>query len=94
MVETRLNGGVGQPNQSLLKRRDKKEICRDVIKVMLSGPVRKTRVVYGSNLNFKQAGIFLEALIKHGFVKQVEKNFEATPKGKAFYDLMVNLPGF
>jgi predicted transcriptional regulator len=48
----------------------------------------KTRIVYQANLNFKNAGVYLDWLIKRGYLVKEDKVYRTTPSGLA---LLANL---
>ncbi len=48
----------------------------------------KTRIVYQANLNFKNAGVYLDWLTKHGYLVKEDKIYKTTPSGLA---LLANL---
>jgi predicted transcriptional regulator len=48
----------------------------------------KTRIVYQANLNFKNAGVYLDWLTKHGYLVKEDKIYKTTPAGMA---LLANL---
>lgn len=48
----------------------------------------KTRIVYQANLNFKNAGVYLDWLTKHGYLAKEDKIYKTTPSGLA---LLANL---
>ncbi len=58
------------------------DICCDILKVAESG-ARKTRLVYGANLNFRIVNKYLEALIEAGHIEYNEdlKIYFTTDKG-------------
>lgn len=63
------------------KRRDKLEIIRCILCLCKKDESTKTKIVYGSNLNFKTAGIYLNWLINKELVAQEENYFKLTSKG-------------
>jgi predicted transcriptional regulator len=67
-------------------RRDKLKIMIGILEICNNGGVNKTKIVYGSNLNFKVAGMYLNMLIKEDLVRVTnpgrrEKYF-TTDKGR------------
>jgi predicted transcriptional regulator len=48
----------------------------------------KTRIVYQANLNFKNAGLYLEWLTRRGYLIKDDRIFRTTPAG---LDLLSNL---
>ena len=63
-------------------RRNDLDICYDILKVTQGG-VRKTRIVYQANLNFKIVKRYLERLIEGGLIEYREdvKRYFTTEKG-------------
>ena len=68
------------------QRRSNMEIVADILKIAKKG-VRKTRIVYGANLNFKMLQEYLERLEKAGLViRNFEKKgmIRTTSKGRNY----------
>jgi predicted transcriptional regulator len=67
-------------------RRDKLKILIGILEICNNGGVNKTKIVYGSNLNFKVAGTYLDMLIKEGLVRVTDpgprEKYFTTEKGK------------
>jgi predicted transcriptional regulator len=61
-------------------RRDKLKILISILEICDKGSVNKTKIVYGSNLNFKVAGMYLNMLIREGLVRVTN----AGPREKYF----------
>ena len=51
-------------------RRDKSEILSDLLTICSKEKVRKTEIVYGSNMNFSKAEGYINWLIAHEFLKK------------------------
>ncbi len=64
-------------------RRSRMDIIIDVLEVAVAG-VKKTAVVYKTNLNFKLAEKYLGLLQKQGFVENTLNKYKTTEKGKVF----------
>lgn len=65
-------------------RRSKGEVIAKILEVCLTGS-NKTRVVYGSNLDFKTVSPYLDSLVKNGFIAirdGIPKKYKTTDKGK------------
>ena len=82
-----------------LQNRSKLEISADILRVLASkGPTPKTHVMYGANLSYDMLGVYLEFLLKAGFIERREAPlsmrkdlrsggrydflYELTPKGR------------
>ncbi|MGA9098645.1 MAG: winged helix-turn-helix domain-containing protein [Methanotrichaceae archaeon] len=76
------NGGIK------IQRRTKLDIITCILKICKAKGSSKTRIVYQANLNFKNAGLYLDWLIKHGFLDSDNKIYKTTPMG---LDLLANL---
>ena len=66
------------------KRRTKIEIVRDILKILIKDDsgVKKTKIVYGANLNFDRASSVLNWLIEAELVASVSDTYKITEKGK------------
>lgn len=73
-------------------RRSKYDICADILQVTLN-QVKKTRLVYASNLNFNVVNAYLSGLIEKGFLEITNDGYYlTTSKGvqylKEYNDLL------
>ena len=69
-----------------MDRRNSLEIFAEILRIAKKG-ARKTRIVYGANLNFKMLGEYLEKLENAGLISNPTSNnglIETTPKGKEY----------
>ncbi len=64
------------------------EIFRSILKICKASGSSKTRIVYQVNLNFKNAGSYLEWLTKHGYLVKENRVYKTTPIG---LELLENL---
>ncbi len=71
-----------------IQRRNKLEIITCILKICKAKGSSKTRIVYQANLNFKNAGLYLDWLMKCGFLERDDKIYKTTPTG---LDLLANL---
>lgn len=65
-------------------KRTKEEILVSVLEICLID-ANKTAIVYRSNLNFVKTNLYLESLIKKGFIAVIEgppRMYKTTDKGK------------
>ncbi len=62
-------------------RRDKLDILRDILAICSRGRVRKTEIVYGSNMNFAKISRYIDWLIAHDLLKQEGPFYLITPRG-------------
>ena len=67
-------------------RRDKLKILMNILEICESDGANKTKIVYGSNINFKVADMYLDMLIKEGLMDVItpgpREKYQATDKGK------------
>ncbi|MHC1686828.1 MAG: winged helix-turn-helix domain-containing protein [Methanothrix sp.] len=69
-------------------RRNKMEILGSILDICKSNGSSKTRIVYQVNLNFKNAGSYLEWLTKRGYLVKENRNYKTTQAG---LELLQNL---
>jgi len=69
-----------------MTRRNKLEILGSVLNICKADGSSKTRIVYQVNLNFKNAGLYLDWLIKRGYLVKKERIYKTTPKGLKLSD--------
>lgn len=73
-------------------RRSKEEVIANILDVCLLG-TSKTRVVYGSNLNFKTVILYLDSLIANGHIAISDEKmprYETTDKGRKLLAVIKN----
>ena len=63
-------------------RRNRLEILGCILNICSEDGSSKTRIVYQINLNFKNAGLYLEWLIEHGYMTKEDKLYRTTPSGQ------------
>jgi len=67
-------------------RRDRLKILLGILEICNSDGVNKTKIVYGANINFTVAGMYLDMLINEGLVEVINpgprEKYLATEKGK------------
>ena len=78
---------------SLTQRRSSYDITADILRIARKG-ARKTRIVYGANLNFKILEEYLAKLEKAGLLSLTEGQIKTTSKGREFLDQFRNLREF
>jgi predicted transcriptional regulator len=69
-----------------MSRRSNLEIVADILKIAKNG-AKKTRIVYGANLNFKMLGEYLDKLEKAGLLTNSVYNdglIKTTEKGNSY----------
>lgn len=71
-----------------MKRRNKLEILGCILNLCKTDGSSKTKIVYQVNLNFKNAGLYLEWLTQHGYLIKEERLYKTTPTG---HELLNNL---
>lgn len=76
-----------------MPRRERLEIITTILNICMPKGANKTRIVYQANLNFKNAGVYLEWLMKRGFLAKEGNIFRTTSQGLALLDsLKVLMP--
>jgi predicted transcriptional regulator len=71
-----------------IRRRNKLEIITCILTICKSKGSSKTKVVYQANLNFKNASLYLNWLMKRGYLAKEDKLYKTTPAG---LELLANL---
>jgi len=64
-------------------KRNNLDIEADILDLALTG-IRKTRIVYGANLNFNIVKKYISGLINRGFLEYDDKLYTTTPNGKEY----------
>ncbi|VVB68003.1 Winged helix-turn-helix [uncultured archaeon] len=64
-----------------MARRNKLEIFGSILKICKADGSSKTKIVYQVNLNFKNAGSYLEWLTKRGYLVKENRKYKTTPMG-------------
>jgi predicted transcriptional regulator len=78
------------------QRRSNLEIVAEILKIARKG-TKKTRIVYGANMNFKMLDEYLEKLTKAGLIANSENNgglIKTTEKGVEYLQQFYNLQEF
>ena len=78
------------------QRRSNLEIVAEILNIAKKG-VKKTRIVYGANMNFKMLDEYLEKLTKAGLIANSEGNsglIKTTEKGVEYLQQFYNLQEF
>ncbi|NMC09631.1 MAG: DNA-binding protein [Methanothrix sp.] len=73
-----------------MAQRNKLEILERILDMCRSDGVTKTKIVYQINLNFKNAGSYLEWLTEHGYLIKENRTYKTTTSG---LDLLQDLNG-
>ena len=73
-------------------RRNDLDIQADLLNIASRG-AKKTRLVYGANLNFKIIKRYLKILDKAGFLEEKDGVFYTTVKGQMFVTQFEELKG-
>ncbi len=71
-----------------MPRRNRLEIITSILNICRTNGSSKTRIVYQANLNFKNAGVYLDWLAQRGYLVKEDKVYKTTPAGLA---LLTNL---
>lgn len=71
-----------------MARRNKLEILGCILNLCKTDGSSKTKIVYQVNLNFKNAGLYIEWLTQHGYLAKEERLYRTTPSGR---ELLINL---
>ncbi|RLG08923.1 MAG: hypothetical protein DRN64_04530 [Thaumarchaeota archaeon] len=80
----------------MTRRRSHIEISADILRIAKAG-VRKTRIVYGANLNFKLLNEYLEKLERAGLIARERGKTEiirTTEKGRKYLQQYESLKNF
>ena len=64
-----------------MARRNKLEILESILDMCRSDGSTKTKIVYQINLNFKNAGSYLEWLTEHGYLIKESRVYKTTASG-------------
>ena len=78
------------------QRRNNLEIVAEILKIAKKG-AKKTRIVYGANMNFKMLDEYLEKLTKAGLIANSESNgglIKTTEKGVEYLQQFYGLQEF
>lgn len=78
------------------QRRSNIEIVADILRIAKKGS-RKTRIVYGANLNFKMLSEYMDKLERAGLIKHSGDNrgmIHTTEKGKEYLEWFRGLREF
>jgi predicted transcriptional regulator len=78
------------------QRRSNLEIVAEILKIARKG-AKKTRIVYGANMNFKMLDEYLEKLTKAGLIANSENNgglIRTTEKGVEYLQQFYSLQEF
>lgn len=78
------------------QRRSNLEIVAEILRTAKKG-AKKTRIVYGANLNFKMLNEYLAKLEAAGLIRRSENNgglIETTDKGKEYLEWFRGLREF
>lgn len=81
---------------NMSERRSNLEIVAEILRISKKG-VKKTRIVYGANLNFKMLREYLEKLEKAGLIKHLPENgglIKTTEKGNDYLQQFKGLKEF
>ncbi len=67
-------------------RRDRLKILIGILDICNGGGINKTKIVYGANINFKVAGMYLDMLINEGLMEVINpgprEKYRTTEEGK------------
>ena len=66
-------------------RRNELDITADILNAAKIG-LRKTRLVYSANLNFKQANRYISMLRENGLLRIKDRIYTTTKKGTEFLE--------
>ncbi|OPY48595.1 MAG: hypothetical protein A4E49_03473 [Methanosaeta sp. PtaU1.Bin112] len=64
-----------------MTRRNKLEILGGILSICRTEGSSKTKIVYQVNLNFKNAGQYLDWLTSHGYLVKEERLYKTTSSG-------------
>lgn len=70
----------------MIMRRDKLKILISILEICDGDGANKTKVVYGTNINFKVADMYIDMLVKENLMEVISpgprERYLATAKGK------------
>ena len=69
-----------------MTRRNKLEILGSILDICKADGSSKTRIVYQVNLNFKNAGSYLDWLIEREYIVKEDRVYKTTHKGEELLD--------
>lgn len=72
-------------------KRGRYEIIEDILNICKDGGANKTRIVYRANLNFKNAGIYIDFLILRGMIVKDGNKFKTSMKGLELVSAMKDI---
>jgi len=87
---------VGVERELNFMHRSRIDIIAEILRVSVGGS-RKTHIMYGCNLSYRQIQAYLDFLVDRGFLRAAPeagsetKLFETTAKGQAFLQAYKNL---
>jgi predicted transcriptional regulator len=64
-----------------MTRRNKLEILSSILNLCKAESSSKTKIVYAVNLNFKNAGLYIEWLTQRGYLEKSDKIYKTTDSG-------------
>jgi len=64
-----------------MTRRNKLEILSSIPNLCKMEGSSKTKIVYQVNLNFRNAGLYIEWLTQRGYLEKIDKTYKTTPSG-------------
>ena len=74
-----------------MTRRNKLEILGCILNICKTDGSSKTKIVYQVNLNFKNAGLYIEWLTSHGYLVKEERLYKTTSSGHEFLQNLNNI---
>ncbi len=74
-----------------MARRNKLEILGGILNICKADGSSKTKIVYQVNLNFKNAGQYLEWLTLHGYLVKEERLYKTTSSGQELLQNIDNI---
>ena len=86
-----ITGGLPKDGGKDMARRNKLEILGCILNICKTDGSSKTKIVYQVNLNFKNAGLYLEWLTQHGYLVKDERLYKTTPSGQEFLHNLNNI---
>lgn len=69
-----------------MTRRNKLEILSCILNLCKTDGSSKTRIVYQVNLNFKNAGLYLDWLTQRKYLVKEDRLYRITPAGRELLD--------
>lgn len=72
-------------------KRSRSEIIFEILKALDSGITTKTRLMYASNLDWRNFSKYVDYLIKEGLIATKDNEYRLTEKGKSILTKLMEI---